>query len=176
VSDVSWKTPTMAELYFKQGHVDQAVAIYRELVAERPDDTQLAQRLRELQAPTGGLMSFREHLQRIVSSVPGAMSAAVLGFDGIVVDGFEAPGNPYDMTVFLTEYTATAKHLSQSVSRVPDVGTLGDIAINAENVTCLMRPLTSDYLLSVMMKPGSLNGKARYIMRVVTPLLAQELV
>lgn len=43
-------TRTMAELYIKQGLVDEAAAIYRELLADRPDDEQLRRALDELEA------------------------------------------------------------------------------------------------------------------------------
>ena len=43
-------TETMAELYVKQGHREQALEVYRQLVQRNPDDTALAGRLRELEA------------------------------------------------------------------------------------------------------------------------------
>lgn len=45
-------TRTMAELYIKQGLVDEAAAIYRELLADRPDDEELRRALAELEAAT----------------------------------------------------------------------------------------------------------------------------
>jgi tetratricopeptide (TPR) repeat protein len=43
-------TETMAELYVKQGHREQALEVYRQLVQRNPDDAALAGRLRELEA------------------------------------------------------------------------------------------------------------------------------
>ena len=43
-------TETMAELYVKQGHREQAVEVYRQLVQRNPGDEALAGRLRELEA------------------------------------------------------------------------------------------------------------------------------
>lgn len=43
-------TETMAELYVTQGFTDQAIEVYRQLVAERPADGPLRSRLSELQA------------------------------------------------------------------------------------------------------------------------------
>src|SRR5262249_7411202 len=42
-------TETMAELYLEQGHPEAAVEIYQRLVAQRPDDRQLAYRLHSLE-------------------------------------------------------------------------------------------------------------------------------
>lgn len=43
-------TETMAELYAKQGLIEEARDVYRELVARRPNEPQLAARLQELEA------------------------------------------------------------------------------------------------------------------------------
>ncbi len=47
-------TETMAELYLEQGHPEAAVDIYRRLSAQRPDDEQLASRLRAVEATLNG--------------------------------------------------------------------------------------------------------------------------
>jgi tetratricopeptide (TPR) repeat protein len=44
-------TRTMADLYARQGLVERAVEVYRHLLAEDPDDTEVAERLAELTAP-----------------------------------------------------------------------------------------------------------------------------
>ena len=43
-------TETMAELYVQQGHLDQAIEVYRKLVSLQPNDVALAGRLREIEA------------------------------------------------------------------------------------------------------------------------------
>jgi hypothetical protein len=43
-------TETMADLYLSQGHVDSALDIYRRLLEHRPDDTRLAERIREVES------------------------------------------------------------------------------------------------------------------------------
>jgi hypothetical protein len=46
-------TETMAQLYLEQGHRDQAIDIYRQLVAAKPNDAELRKRLQAIeQAPT----------------------------------------------------------------------------------------------------------------------------
>ncbi len=42
-------TPTMAEIYFKQGEIEEAINIYREIVKAFPDDKQYRTRLNELE-------------------------------------------------------------------------------------------------------------------------------
>ncbi len=45
-------TATLAELYASQGHIEEALGVYRELVASHPEDSKLRQRLAELAALT----------------------------------------------------------------------------------------------------------------------------
>jgi tetratricopeptide (TPR) repeat protein len=47
-------TETMAELYLEQGHPEAAVEIYQQLVAQRPDDMKLVDRLRSIEAMLRG--------------------------------------------------------------------------------------------------------------------------
>ncbi|MGM0574296.1 MAG: tetratricopeptide repeat protein [Myxococcota bacterium] len=42
------RTPTLAEIYARQGHLERACAIYEALLAERPDDASLRDRLADL--------------------------------------------------------------------------------------------------------------------------------
>jgi tetratricopeptide (TPR) repeat protein len=80
-------TETMAELYLKQGHKDDALRVYQALLAQRPGDERLAGKVRELdgseapvftpmpaRAPASGL-SLGAFLKRILGSRPGAPAA-----------------------------------------------------------------------------------------------------
>ena len=48
-SGQAFVTETMAELYLEQGHLDSALTIYRTLVAQRPDDPHLRDRMRAIE-------------------------------------------------------------------------------------------------------------------------------
>lgn len=169
----------MAELYLEQGHISAALKIYRDLVRDNPNDPSTAQRLAEIEAsvqPQGDTtMSFRENLQRVLDSVPGAISAMVMGFDGIAIDGVEVPGNTLDLPSLLIEYSSATQQLRQVAAGTAEIGHLREITVVAQGVTCVLRPLTEEYFLAVVLQSGSLSGKARYIMRVVAPLMLQDL-
>ncbi|HYK09518.1 MAG TPA: tetratricopeptide repeat protein [Gemmatimonadales bacterium] len=84
-------TETMAELYLKQGHKDDALRVYQALLAQRPGDERLQGKVRELdgsedspvltshpaRAPASGL-SLGAFLKKILGSRPGAPAAAPL--------------------------------------------------------------------------------------------------
>lgn len=71
-------TETMAELYAKQGLHDQAAAVYRELLRERPDDERLRARLEALEGEAGS-----------------SAADEAFGFDEMDLSGFDA-GEPHD--------------------------------------------------------------------------------
>ena len=49
----TYDTPTMAELYFQQGHVNRAIETYRRIVERDPMDASAQQRLDELEMMAG---------------------------------------------------------------------------------------------------------------------------
>jgi tetratricopeptide (TPR) repeat protein len=70
-------TETMAELYLRQGHREDALHVYEALLAQRPQDARLRQKVMELSAPprrraSGSGQSAGAFLKGIMSAKPGA--------------------------------------------------------------------------------------------------------
>jgi hypothetical protein len=69
-------TETMAELYLRQGHRDEALRVYEALAAQRPLDERLHERVAELSTPkprhSGSGQSAAAFLKGILSARPGA--------------------------------------------------------------------------------------------------------
>jgi hypothetical protein len=69
-------TETMAELYLRQGHQEDALRVYEALSAQRPHDARLRQKVAELAAPrlrpSGSGQSAGTFLKGILSARPGA--------------------------------------------------------------------------------------------------------
>ncbi len=70
-------TQTMAEVYAKQGLVGSALKVYRELLAQRPEDPELLSRIAELEsgAPAPGDAPVDSGRPRYLASETGGMSA-----------------------------------------------------------------------------------------------------
>src|SRR5438874_4583446 len=66
-------TETMAELYLQQGHLDQAIEVYRKLVSLQPNDVALAGRLREIEAKAA------QAVRRATESAPARTPAVEAG-------------------------------------------------------------------------------------------------
>jgi predicted regulator of Ras-like GTPase activity (Roadblock/LC7/MglB family) len=177
VAELSFDTPTMAELYFKQGHPRRAAAIYRKLARDRPDDQKTQERLAEIEAALaaqqGDRMSFREHMQHIVESTPGALASVVMGFDGIAIDSFQVGSGELDVPTLMIEYAAAARQLNRG--DVASSGGMQEVTVSGDRHSAIVRPITKEYFLAVILGPNSLLGKARYLMRVAAPLIAKEL-
>lgn len=168
----------MAELFVKQGNTARAVGIYRKVVQMRPSDSNAIRRLRELEstvAKQGEPMTFREHMQRIVEAVPGATACALMGFDGIAIDSYEIGGGELDIPTLLTEYSSAALTLRQSADQQPLAGAVAELVISTSALTAVLRPLNEEYFLAVVLAPGGVSGKARYMMRLAAPMLLQDL-
>ena len=169
----------MAELFFQQGHPSRALAIYRHVVREHPDDTKSKQRLQEIEAyitkHQGSPMSFREHTQRIVESTKGALACAIMGFDGIAIDSYEVGGGEIDIPNLLVEYATAAQQLRRTAIEQQTPGALTELAVSGSKLSTLLRPLNEEYFLAVVLGPNAFAGKARYLMRVIAPLLMEEL-
>lgn len=102
-------TETMAELYLQQGHREQALDIYRLLLAMRPDDASLRERVQRLQQPAGGGGTARSFFARFAERRPPAPSAAPSAAPSPVPSGAGTPepSSPPDVSVAGTPHGTT---------------------------------------------------------------------
>ncbi len=172
-------TATLAELFIKQGHLEQGIEVYRQLVAKEPGNAKYAERLKELnpEGATGeGIMDFREHLKGIVSSVEGCLVCTLMGFDGIEIDSARAANLPddYDLPSVLIEYAGLLGKLKASNMNLM-VGGLKEYEICSEKATAILRPINDEYFIGMTMLPDGNIGKGRYMLRVTAPKFVEEL-
>ena len=174
----------MAELYWKQGQPERAIAIYRHVVRERPDDTQARNRLAELEAAAAGnpgakenTMGFREHIQRVVEQVPGALACTIMGFDGISVDSYEVGGAEVDLQTLFTEYASVAHQVRRAFEDPSSIagGRLSEMVVGSPKFTAVVLPIGNEYFIAAIMTPSAMMGKARYLLRITAPKIGKEL-
>lgn len=87
-------TETMAELYVKQGFREQALDVYKLLLAASPDSQRLRDRVAELQAPAvedsgPNVREFFARLAARTAGVPGAAAEPPASDDFAQLDSFE---------------------------------------------------------------------------------------
>ena len=107
-------TETMAQLYASQGLYDDAAAVYRELLVQRPDDPHLLAKLEELEGPpaagaasestptaslatpaTGG-QTVRAMLEQVIAGIRATETTGAEGAEGAgqLSEPFFAPADP----------------------------------------------------------------------------------
>ncbi|MFI5078274.1 MAG: roadblock/LC7 domain-containing protein [Vicinamibacteria bacterium] len=120
---------------------------------------------------------FRENIKKLVERLDGGVAAVLMGFDGISVDSFAKSG--YDgalpdiqtLAMEFAHLIAQARRTLQSL----DAGPLEEFTLRAESLTLVVRVLTQEYFLACAVLPNGSVGKARYLMRMASPVLRADL-
>jgi len=96
-ASAAFVTETMAELYVKQGHVEQALDVYRKLVKLHPNDDALAARLRQLEADRSQSLHGVPAVPTPEPQVPAAAGPTIREFLTLIADFRPRTGQPADV-------------------------------------------------------------------------------
>ena len=99
-------------------------------------------------------------LQEIIDRVPGALGAAVVGFDGIPVEKV-AVGDRVNIDLVSAEGMGVAKRAA-TPGRDARTDRLEELTINRPSGITILRWIASDYYLCVVLGPEGIPGQARY--------------
>jgi predicted regulator of Ras-like GTPase activity (Roadblock/LC7/MglB family) len=120
-------------------------------------------------------MAFKEHLKRAVTETPGALMCTLMGNDGIAVDTFETERSvEEDIATSTIELTSLLGQVRASTGGLKS-GSLKELVVGGQQLMAIVRPLTDDYFLALLMDAQGNTGKARYLLRVISPRLVEEL-
>jgi predicted regulator of Ras-like GTPase activity (Roadblock/LC7/MglB family) len=117
-------------------------------------------------------MSFSEVLKETVEKVDGAVSAMIIGADGISVQEY-AP----ERLVDLTGLSAEASQMIRDISLAADnlgLGEAKEFSIISERCGIIMRKINTEYYLALVIKPEGNYGKGRFILKTAIPKLEGE--
>lgn len=120
-------------------------------------------------------MNFREQCQKIVEATPGASACVLMGFDGIPIETFAQPDFAIDIPTLLTEYSAATLALRHAAQEQPDSGEVNELVITTPKLTTVLRPLSPEYFMAVILNADALTGKARFLMRMAAPAVLADL-
>jgi predicted regulator of Ras-like GTPase activity (Roadblock/LC7/MglB family) len=115
-----------------------------------------------------------ETLTRIVESTPGARAAILMGFDGIAVEQFVSPEASTDIEAMAMEFSFRFLELRNAAQSL-ELGEIADIAIKAEFGTVLVRCVTAEYFVAVLLADAVGYGKGRWMLRKHAAELAAQL-
>ena len=175
----TYDTATMAELYYQQGHVQQAIDTYRRIVQQAPDDSVAQKRLDELEAMAGGRaeipVKIAELTREFVLDHRGVLACAIMGFDGIAVEISQREVASMDYHALLVEYSGVATHLLKLGSKDEGVGKLAAATFSHENAEILIHRLNDEYFLAALLDRRAIAGQVRFALRMVVPSLIEAL-
>ena len=117
-------------------------------------------------------MSFSETLNAMVNRVGGAVSAMIIGVDGMLVDEY-AEEKLLDLTALGAETSQMMKDISVAAKSL-GMGEATEFSIVSDLCGVIMRKINDEYFLALILKPDGNYGKGRYILRVTIDRLKKE--
>jgi predicted regulator of Ras-like GTPase activity (Roadblock/LC7/MglB family) len=118
---------------------------------------------------------FKDILREVVENTDGAVASILMGFDGITVDSYAGGSAGVDMEVVGSEYSQVLTQIKQA-AQLLDMGSAREVAVQAENMTTLMRLINDEYFVALAIQPTGNLGKARFLLRTQAPKLLENLV
>lgn len=124
---------------------------------------------------------FQENLKRIVDNVEGGIAGLLMGFDGIAVESYTRPATPgrhpgpsVDVNTVGMEFSFILTQVRKAAEAL-EVGGVQEVVVRADQLSILIRVLSPEYFVAVVLDEGGNFGKGRYLLRVVAPKLQAEL-
>jgi predicted regulator of Ras-like GTPase activity (Roadblock/LC7/MglB family) len=117
-------------------------------------------------------MSFLKVLEDIVDKVDGAVSAMIIGTDGMSVQEY-AREKLVDLTGLSAEASAMIKDISLAADNL-GLGEAREFSIISDRCGIIMRKINTDYYLALVIKPDGNYGKGRFILKTAIPKLEGE--
>jgi predicted regulator of Ras-like GTPase activity (Roadblock/LC7/MglB family) len=117
---------------------------------------------------------FTEQLKKIVDRTEGGVGALIMGLDGIAVDSYLADGHRMDITTLGMEFSFILSQ-ARKAGEILKLGGIEEFAVRAESLLLVIRMLSPEYFLAVVLRGDGHFGKARYLMRIAQPALTAGL-
>ncbi|MCK9461023.1 MAG: hypothetical protein M0R80_15420 [Proteobacteria bacterium] len=117
---------------------------------------------------------FGTKLEETVKGVAGGKAAIVMGFDGIPVDQY-ADDVEQDIETLGMEFSVLLKEVRKAAELL-DAGLAEELTVRAEKLTTILRVINDEYFVALALAPDGNLGKGRYLLRLIAPEFARELV
>lgn len=117
-------------------------------------------------------MNFSEILRDAVEKVDGAVSAMILGSDGIPVEEYAV-----EKILSLEELGAEASTMIRDISSAATdlgLGTAREFSIISDKCGIILRQINPAYYLALVIKPEGNYGKGRFVLKTTVPKIEDE--
>jgi len=118
-------------------------------------------------------MGLKDLLQDIVEKVGGGIGALIMGYDGIPIEEYILESN-FDIQLLAVEYVNVMKEVKRSLE-VLKTGNLEEVLISTEQSKIIIRTVCEDYFVILILYSEGNYGKGRYLLKLETPRLLEDL-
>ena len=115
-----------------------------------------------------------EILRKIVEGTPGAQGAILMGFDGISVAQWVPDDTDTDIESMAMEFSFRFLELRDAANSL-EMGAISDITLKAEFGTVLVRVISQEYFVTVLLDNAAHMGKGRWLLRKEAKFLVAEM-
>lgn len=113
-------------------------------------------------------MSFKESLKSLTESVGGGLAAIVMGYDGISIDEYFVEATPFDLQLLVLEYANLLRDIRRTVALLEN-GTMQEVSIATDRLRVLVRIISEEFFLVLVMTADGNFGKGRYLLAREAP-------
>ncbi len=106
---------------------------------------------------------FNQTLEKIVSNCAGGVGAVLMGYDGIGIEQFTADESSLDLNLVGIEYSNVTKEIRNAVE-VLKLGDLQEMTVKTEHYYVIIRSLTEDYFVALVLRRSGNFGQGRYLL------------
>lgn len=117
---------------------------------------------------------FKETLRQMLERCEGSLAGVLMGFDGIAVDSYAVPDGDRDGETVGMELSHVLGQV-RLASAALEAGGLEEVTIRCSRLMVVLRALSEEYFLALVMRPDANLGKARYVCRIASPDLRKNL-
>jgi predicted regulator of Ras-like GTPase activity (Roadblock/LC7/MglB family) len=119
-------------------------------------------------------MPFLDILKNLVDPVEGVEAATIMGVDGISVQQYPVEGSSCDMESVGVEYGGAIEEIKKA-SRLLNLGELEEVAVSTLGSAVILRMITQEYFIAMVVGSGANMGRARYHLRRAAVKAREEL-
>ncbi len=121
-------------------------------------------------------MMFKEVLHEIVNRTEGCLGVVIMGTDGIPVEKVWKPaGTEANLDIAMAEYTSLLRNAKRTNLEM-GLGQLQEFTLSSESGIFILRFVSEDYFVAMVISPEGNFGRGRYELRRAELLLEKELV
>ncbi len=119
-------------------------------------------------------MSLRETLAGIIENIEGGCAISIMASDGIPIDEVVLNQAGFDLQLLTVEYATLLKDIRRVVE-VLKVGELEEISVTTGQLYVVIRILSDELFVVLIMTRDGNFGKGRYLLRINSDGLANVL-